>query len=151
MPTKRTQARLIAGFFMGERMTLAIIILAAVLVGVGGGWGVKHWKDGAEIAQVNSEKSALESQNSILQTANSDCATDIQDVKKQVQIIVTLAEEREKAASDAMKTADLLIAQRKKQIRTTRVYQPVAPTPEAQCAAIIREQIDYVQGRRDAN
>jgi hypothetical protein len=51
-------------------MPLALVVLVSVLVGFGGDWSVKHWKDGAEIALVNSQKAALESRNSILETAN---------------------------------------------------------------------------------
>ena len=33
--------------------------VALLVIGFGGGWGVKHWKDGAEIALVNSQNSLM--------------------------------------------------------------------------------------------
>ena len=60
---------------------------------------MKHWKDGAEIALVNSQKAALEFRNSILETANGNCAIDIEGVRNSVAIVVQQVAEREKAAS----------------------------------------------------
>ncbi len=98
------------------------------------------------MAEVKSEKAAIESHNSILQAANTNCAVDIEGVKKGVAVIVAQAEEREKAASDAMKAADLKIAERKSRIKISQLPQ-VAPTRDAQCEAMIQEQIDYVRER----
>lgn len=130
-------------------MTLAIVILVSVLVGFGGGWGVKGWKDTAKISIIEKQKAAVDSRNSILESANSSCATDIEGVKKGMAIIVAGVEEREKAASDAMKAADLKIAQRKGRI--VQAAPAIAPAPEAQCAAIMQEQAEYVKGRKDGN
>lgn len=132
---------------MTEAIGIAIVI--SLLVGFGGGWGVKGWKDGAGIALANSEKAAVESKNAILVTANGNCATDIDGVKKGVAVVVAQVEAREKAASDAMTAADAKIAQRKVKVITQ--LPPVPLTPDAQCAAIFKEQIEYVQERKIGN
>lgn len=125
-----------------------IIALVIALVGFGGGWGVKGWKDGATIEKAESDKKAVESRNAILVTANSNCATDIEGVKKGVAAVVAHVEEREKAASDAMKAADVVVAQHKVKMATIKKLPVIAQTPEAQCGAIIREQIEYVRERK---
>lgn len=126
-------------------------VIAAIIfaVGAGSGWAVKSWKDGAQIALVNSQKDELESRNAILETANGNCATDIEGVKKGVAVVVAQIEERERAASAAMAKADVLVAQRKKEIAAIKNLPPVPPEPEAQCVAIVQEQIGYVQKRHE--
>lgn len=84
-------------------MPLFGMLLAAALVGAGGGWLIKDWKDGAEVAIAKSEKERVESRNAILVAANTSCTTDIEGVRKGVAVIVSQVEEREKAASAAMK------------------------------------------------
>lgn len=121
---------------------LIIGAVALILVGFGGGWGVKDWKDGAQIALVNSQKAALESRNGQLVASNDRCATDIEGVRKGVAVVVAQVEERERAASTAMKEADVLVAARKKEIAVIKNLPPVPPEPEAQCAAIVQEQIN---------
>ena len=108
---------------------------------------MKHWKDGAAIALVNSQKAALESRNSILETANGNCAIDIEGVRYGVAIVVQQVEEREKAASDTMKGSQLLVAQHSAKAAAIKNLPPVPPAPEAQCATIVQEQKDDVQSR----
>jgi hypothetical protein len=127
-----------------------IIALVIALVGFGGGWGVKGWKDGATVAQANSDKERVESKNAILETANGNCATDIEGVKKGVAVVVAQVEEREKAASDAMTAADVKIKQRNIKVKIKEL-PTIPPAPDAQCAAIVQEQIKYVQGRKNAD
>lgn len=126
-------------------------IVAAVIfsAGFGTGWGVKGWKDGAEVAHAVSEKEKVESHNAILQTANANCATDIAGVRQGVKVITDAVAEREKAASDAMKNAEVTISRHKTVAAATKSLSPVSPEPDAQCAAIIREQKEYVQNRHN--
>jgi hypothetical protein len=154
MPTKRQPNPQLRVFLWALLMFASpaiqiIIALVIALVGFGGGWGVKGWKDGATVAQANSDKEKVESKNAILVTANGNCATDIEGVKKGVAVVVAQVEEREKAASAAMKAADVKIAQRK--VKPTKELPTIPPTPDAQCAAIEQEQKDYVQGRKNGN
>lgn len=65
-------------------------IIAAVLLSIGavGGWAIKSWKDGAEVAHIESKNARLESRISILETANGNCAMDIEGVRNGVAIVV---------------------------------------------------------------
>lgn len=132
-------------------MPLFGMLLAAALVGAGGGWLIKDWKDGAEVALAVAAKEKVESRNAILVAENTRCATDIEGVRRGVAVVIAQVEEREQAASAAMAQADVLVAERKKQIAAIKNLPPVPPEPEAQCAAIVQEQIDYVQRRRSGD
>ncbi|PTR05369.1 hypothetical protein C8R32_12333 [Nitrosospira sp. Nsp5] len=61
---------------------LIIGAVVLILVSFGGGWAVKDWKDGAEVALAVAAKEKVESRNAILEAANTSCATDIKGVKK---------------------------------------------------------------------
>jgi hypothetical protein len=123
-------------------------IVAAVIFGAGfgTGWGVKGWKDGAEVARAVSEKERVESHNAILQTANANCATDIEGVKSAIGVITKGVEDREKAASEAMKNANALAGKHAVQIAAIKEL-PVVPEA-GQCDAIIQEQKEYVAARK---
>jgi hypothetical protein len=129
-------------------VTLIVIILIAFSIGFGGGWGVKGWKDGADVARAVSEKEKVESRNAILQTANANCATDIEGVRQGVAVVVKAVEDREKAASDAMKNAETVVAKHKAAVVSIKALQPVPATQDAQCAAIVQEQKEYVAARK---
>jgi len=118
----------------------AVIAAIIFVVGAGSGWAVKDWKDGAEIA-------GLESSNEAMKSANDRCATDIEGVKSAVGVITQGVEEREKAASAAMRDAETLVAKHKAAVAAIKVLPPVPAEPEAQCKAIIEEQKEYVAQR----
>ena len=99
--------------------------IALLFVGFAGGWSIKGWKAGAEIALVNSQKAALESRNSILETANGNCAMDIEGVRNGVAVITDAVAEREKAASDAMRAAQVTIAQHSARAKAIKELPPV--------------------------
>jgi hypothetical protein len=125
----------------------ALIVALIFIAGFGGGWGVKGWKDGAEVAHAVSEKEKVESHNAILQTANANCATDIDGVRQGVKVITDAVAEREKAASEAMKNAQVLAGKHVVQIAAIKAL-PIVPEV-GQCAAIIKEQKEYVQNRHN--
>jgi len=118
----------------------AVIAAIIFVVGAGSGWAVKDWKDGAEIAR-------LVSSNEAMKSANDRCATDIEGVKSAVGVITQGVEEREKAASAAMRDAETLVAKHKAAVAAIKVLPPVPAEPEAQCKAIIEEQKEYVAQR----
>ena len=60
--------------------------VALLLIGSGGGWLIKHRKDGAEIALVNSQNQDLESRNSQLVASNARYAIDIEGMRKGVAV-----------------------------------------------------------------
>lgn len=128
-------------------MTLAIALLIAALIGFGSGWGVKGWKDGAEVALVNSQKDALKVRNDVLVSENAQCVIDIEGVRNGVAVVTDALAEREKAASAAMKQAEVMVLQHSAKVNAIKNLPPVPPAPEAQCAAIVQEQEDYVQSR----
>lgn len=91
--------------------TIQIIIAAVIaVVSFGSGWGVKGWKDGAEVSLAVSAKEKVESRNAILEAANANCATDIEGVRKGVAVVVAQVEERERVASAVTKAADVQVA-----------------------------------------
>jgi hypothetical protein len=128
-------------------------IVAAVIfsAGFGAGWGVKGWKDGAEVALAESAKDKAESRSAILETANGECQTDIEGVRQGVKVITDAVAEREKAAADAMKNAETLTAKHKATVVSIKALQPVPAAQDAQCAAIVQEQKEYVQNRHSGN
>jgi hypothetical protein len=83
-------------------MSLLLSLLVAALVGAGGTWVVKDWKDGAEIARIRSQKNDAEARNSILDAANQQCGTDIASVRQSLSDLAKAVEERGKAAEAAM-------------------------------------------------
>lgn len=121
-------------------MALIAIILASLLAGFGSGWMIKDWKDGAEIAQ-------LTTRNSIMSAANQRCETDIEAVRASVKRITASATAREDAAAKAMSNAQVLAA--KHSATAIKIQSaPIVPE-ESMCDAIVREQTEYVQSRRD--
>jgi hypothetical protein len=132
-------------------VTLIAIILIAFSIGFGGGWGVKGWKDGAEVALAESAKDKAESRSAMLETANGECQTDIAGVRQGVAVVVKAVEDREKAASEAMKNAETMTAKHKATIVSIKALPPVPTAQDAQCAAIIEEQKEYVQNRHSGS
>jgi hypothetical protein len=125
----------------------AIVAGVILSVGFGIGWGVKGWKDGAEVARAVSEKEKVEARNSILSDANDQCQTNIESVKKSVKGITDAVAAREKSAAEAMNSADALIARHKAVAAATKSLPPVPATPDVQCTAIVQEQQEYVKTR----
>ncbi|SCX77179.1 hypothetical protein [Nitrosospira sp. Nsp13] len=120
--------------------------VALLLVGFGGGWGLKGWKDGAEVTLVNSQKDAIKVRNDVLVSENAQCVIDIEGVRNGVAVVTDALAEREKAASAAMKQADVSVAKHKAAMAAIKALPPVPP--EQQCAVIEQEQVEYVQKRK---
>lgn len=121
-------------------MALFAIIIASLLAGFGGGWMIKDWKDGAEIARLNSV-------NSIMSAANQRCETDIETVRSSVKRITDSATAREDAAAKAMSKAEIVARRHELKAKAIQAA-PIVPE-ESMCDAIVREQTEYVQSRRD--
>lgn len=122
-------------------MVLLAIIAASLFVGFGGGWMVNDWRNGEEIAR-------LESRSAVAESSNQQCETDIADVRKGVAEMINAATERTKAAETAMVYAQAKAAKHvtaAKAIREAPVRQG-----EPMCDAVFREQLEYVQKRRDS-
>lgn len=102
---------------------------------------IKDWKDGSEIA-------TLQSRVSVASAANQQCETDIVDVRKGVAEMIDAATERAKKAEAAMLDAQAK-AMKHSQTAITIKAAPIRPN-ESECEAIVREQMEYVQKRRDS-
>lgn len=127
--------------------TIQIIIAVVIaLVGFSGGWVVKDWKDGAEVAIVKSDNRSLKERNDVLAAANGQCVTDIEGVRKGVQVITDAVGEREKAASAAMLSAQALAAKHAQAAKAIK-DAPIKPD-EPMCVTIEREQMEYLSTRR---
>ena len=122
-------------------------ILISVAIGFGGGWLVKDWKDGAQIALIKSEKQSLKERTDTLVASNNRCATDIESVRQGLAGIQKAADDRIKAAeaemTKAQKTASWHVN------RAAEIRNGLPPKPnETQCQAVEREQLEYVASRR---
>jgi hypothetical protein len=117
------------------------IILASCAIGFGGGWMVNDWRNGEEIAR-------LESRSSFAESANQQCETDIADVRKGLAEMINAATDRAKKAETAMLSAQ---GQAAKHAATAKAIRD-APMrrDESTCDAVFREQMEYVQKRRDS-
>jgi hypothetical protein len=119
----------------------AIIAAVIFIAGFAGGWSIKDWKDGAEIAR-------LQSDNAVKSAANQRCETDIESVRTGIKQITEAVGKREEAARNAMSQAEVLAAKHSKTAVTIKAA-PVIPAAN-QCEAIVKEQIEYVTARRIA-
>lgn len=120
-------------------MFVILIALGSATVGFGGGWAVKGWKDGAEVARV-------ESRDAVLTTANEQCGIDVEDVQKGVQQIAKHYEDKLQAANaEAIKATP---EAKKHTDRAATIIAAPVPAEKNQCEVIIEEQEEYVQSRR---
>ena len=100
-----------------------------------------HWKASGTIAKLSSD-------NSILKTDNGRCVTDIASVRKAMDAMTAVSQERERQAVEAQQKAQPQVEQRRATITRIKAL-PAVPVDE-QCEAIKQEQIDYVIARRNA-
>lgn len=102
---------------------------------------VNDWRNGEEMAR-------LESRSAVAESSNQQCETDIADVRRGVSGMVKAAEDRAKKAETAMLDAQAK-AMKHSQTAITIKAAPVRQG-ESECDAIVREQRGYVQARRDS-
>ena len=118
---------------------IAIVLAVFVTLAFSGGFAVSNWRASGEIQRLNSS-------NAVLAAANDKCATDIQDVRKAMDVVTAAAEVREKAAKVSM-----VVATRTADTHTAKAKQIKALPPvkiDKQCEAIQLEQIEYVRERK---
>lgn len=126
-------------------MPLIIAFIAVFAAGNLSGWMVHSWKAGAQVALIKSEKKSLEERNETLAASNGQCKTDVQSVQKGVESLTSYYEGKVKAAqAEAVKAQP--IAAKHTQAAITIIAAPVREG-ESMCAAIEREQKEYVQAR----
>jgi hypothetical protein len=61
-----------------------------LIIGFGGGWTIKHWKDSGEIVH-------LKARAEVAEAKNEQCKIDVADVRQNVSGMVKAAEDRAKA------------------------------------------------------
>lgn len=121
-------------------LLIIIIIVSSLLVGSGIGWTIKDWKDGAKMA-------ALESRDAVVTAANDKCKTDVVTVKAGVKEVTDALAKKKQDADAAMKDAEFWARRHSNLAREVNAL-PVKPD-ESTCDAITREQMEYVQSRRN--
>lgn len=119
---------------------IAAILGAVALVSFGGGFLVSDWRSGGEIEN-------LKGTNTVLQTVNGKCAADVQNAAIAMAAMKHAAQELERQAANSMREAEPHVERRTATITKIKALPSVAP--DQQCEAIKREQIEYVQKRRD--
>jgi hypothetical protein len=129
-------------------MALIIAFLAVFAVGNISGGVIMHWKNGAQIAIITSEKQALESQNDILTAANQECANNVVAVQSGVKDVTDALDGKKQAAATAMKGVQYWAAQYDRLAREVNGL-PIRPD-ETQCQAVEREQKEYLEKRHAA-
>jgi hypothetical protein len=117
----------------------AIIIAVLATLAFVGGFAVSDWRSAAEIR-------GLSSDNAILGAANQRCETDINAVRSGIKTITEAVGKREEAARAAMVNAETQVATHTRAAQATKAAPPVPQ--DQQCAAIEREQIEYIQKRQ---
>lgn len=141
------------GMVFGEGFNgLYIIIAAAVIFGAGAssGWELNGWRLGAEIERQAGQVKTLTVTNSALENANKQCGIDVEQVTGAVNKVLADSQRLTAAALAAMgkaqASADSHLARADRILKAAAVPNELA----AQCAAIIKEQRDYVDERRAA-
>jgi|SRR5687768_371732 len=117
----------------------AIVIGVTAIAGFGGGFMVSDWRSGERIAK-------LEGTNSVLTSVNRQCETNVRNVHAAMAALTQAAEDLERQALAAMRQAEPEVKKRTATITKIKALPTVSP--DGQCEAIKREQIEYVQMRR---
>ena len=119
---------------------IIIIIVSSLLVGSGIGWTVKDWQTGAKMA-------VLESRDAVVTAANAQCKTDVVTVKAGVKEVTDALAQKKLDADAAMKDAQFWAGKHSRLAQEVNSL-PVRPD-ESVCDAVTREQIEYVERRKN--
>ena len=117
-------------------MALVIAFIAVFAFGIVTGWTVNSWRNGAEIAR-------LQSRDAVVTAANEQCGKDVVSVQAGVKQVTDALAEKSRAAEDAMQKAK--VEARRRQVQAGEVNSLPIREGETQCQAVEREQREYVQ------
>ncbi len=129
-----------------------VAIAAAVLFAAGAasggvaGWTVASWKASGSIEREKGNTKALTLKNDVLAGANAQCKANVDDVRQGVREVVAEGIKAQKAAEARMAAAST-----RAQSHLDRAAEILnRPPVEAAkwCETIMREQAEYVEGRR---
>lgn len=121
-------------------LLIIIIIVSSLLVGSGIGWTIKDWQTGAKMA-------VLESRDAVVTAANAQCKTDVIAVQSGVKEITDALAKKKQDADAAMKDAEFWAGKHSRLAQEVNAL-PVKPD-ESVCDAVTREQIEYVEKRKN--
>jgi hypothetical protein len=122
---------------LAAQAALAALIAA---ISFGGGWTIHSWKSGAKMAE-------LESRDAVVSAANEKCAKDVESTKAGIKQLNDALAAKEREAQAAMLSAK---EEAKKRSETARkIKNAPIQEGESQCQAVEREQLEYVEARRD--
>lgn len=119
---------------------IAAVLGTVALVSFGSGFALESWRTGAEIEK-------LKGTNAVLHTVNGKCEQDIQNAAGAMAAMKHAAQELERQAEKAVREAGPQVEKRTATITKIKSLPSVAQ--DQQCEAIKREQVEYVQKRRD--
>ena len=117
---------------------MAVVAIAIFAAGAGTAWTINGWRNGAKIAR-------LQSSESLLIQANSQCKTDVDNVKASVTALMSQYEDKIASAKAEAVKAQPKAAQHTQNAIIIKAA-PIRPG-ETQCAAIEREQLEYLTSR----
>ncbi|ODT75476.1 MAG: hypothetical protein ABS69_10700 [Nitrosomonadales bacterium SCN 54-20] len=117
----------------------ALAALIAV-ISFGSGWKVHSWKSGAKMAE-------LESRDAVVTEANKQCKKDVKAAQAGIKQVTDALAEKEHEAQAAMLSAKEEAKKRSEMAR--KIKNAPIQEGETQCQAVEREQLEYVEARRD--
>jgi hypothetical protein len=135
-------------FFWANDMPILPVAPAAILgawaagiavVAFVGGFVVSDWRTDGKIAKLDRDKQVLE-------LANRRCGQDVENVKSTFAELKRVSDERLTAAANAVKEAE---REAQAHVEKAVVIRKAPPVPaDKQCAAIVREQQEYLVARQ---
>lgn len=124
---------------MGSIQVFIISVIVALLVGIGCGATVEHWRLSGKISKA-------ETAEEVAREANNQCQTDVKAVRDSVVKIAEVSNQRVKAAEKAMEEAQSEVDKRKQVIK--QIVEAPIRKGESLCDAVSREQEEYVRYRK---
>lgn len=119
---------------------LAVALGVAMAFAFGGGFALSDWRSSGTIEKLKGDKA-------LLAAANGRCASTVENAAKAMKELQNAVAERERQARQSMQQAQPQVEQHQAVITRIKAL-PKVPLDQ-QCEAIRREQVAYVQGRRE--
>jgi len=124
------------------------LIIAALALGAAAGWVLNGWRLSGQIERLQGKVETQEQSIATLRGANGRCTAAVGDVKAAVQGIAERVEKNSRAAVAAMARAEKTAAGHLDAARSATA-RPM-PAPGGECAALVKEALEYAARRRAA-
>lgn len=121
-------------------------IAAALLVGFGGGWTVKDWKDSGDLKEARGVIATQKQSLATLDGANKRCTAGVEDVKTAVKGFIDAGTERAAAAQAAMERA--AAAAQGHEAAAKSALNRVQPAKGKECETAAAEATAYAKKRK---